>query len=42
MNEETEGITWLTKWYTSETVALIKDTDKEDREKALKNSWEDQ
>jgi hypothetical protein len=28
------------KWYTSETVALIKDTDKEDREKALKVSWE--
>ena len=29
------------KWYTSETLALIKDTDKEDREKALKNSWEE-
>lgn len=28
------------KWYTSETIALIKDTDKEDREKALKLSWE--
>jgi hypothetical protein len=28
------------KWYTSETIALIKDTDKEDREKALKVSWE--
>lgn len=26
--------------YSSETVALIKDTDKEDREKALKVSWE--
>jgi hypothetical protein len=41
-NEQTEGITWLMKWYTSETLALIKDTDKEDREKALKNSWEEQ
>jgi len=28
------------KMFTSETVALIKDTDKEDREKALKVSWE--
>jgi len=28
------------KWNTSETIALIKDTDKEDREKALKASWE--
>ena len=28
------------KWFTSETIALIKDTDKEDREKALKLSWE--
>ena len=28
------------KWYTSETIALIKDSDKEDREKALKVSWE--
>jgi len=26
--------------YSSETLALIKDTDKEDREKALKTSWE--
>jgi len=28
------------KFFTSETIALIKDTDKEDREKALKVSWE--
>lgn len=40
LNSETENITWLMKVYTSETVALIKDTDKEDREKALKASWE--
>lgn len=26
--------------YSSETLALVKDTDKEDREKALKASWE--
>ena len=26
--------------YSSETLALIKDTDKEDREKALKAQWE--
>jgi hypothetical protein len=39
-NEETENITWVLKFFTSETIALIKDTDKEDREKALKASWE--
>lgn len=38
--DETEGITWVLKFFTSDTVALIKDTDKEDREKALKLSWE--
>lgn len=26
--------------YSSETLALIKDTDKEDKEKALKAQWE--
>ena len=26
--------------YSSETLAIIKDTDKEDKEKALKVSWE--
>ena len=39
-NEETENITWVMRFFTSETIALIKDTDKEDREKALKASWE--
>ena len=39
-NDQTQSVAWLMKWYTSETVALIKDTDKEDREKALKVSWE--
>lgn len=38
--EESEDITWQVKLYSSETLALIKDTDKEDREKALKASWE--
>jgi len=39
-NEESDDITWQIKVYSSETLALIKDTDKEDREKALKASWE--
>jgi hypothetical protein len=39
-NEGTENITWVLKFFTSDTIALIKDTDKEDREKALKASWE--
>jgi hypothetical protein len=33
-------ITWHLKLYSSETLAVVKDTDKEDREKALKASWE--
>ena len=40
MNEQTEGLTWTVKMFNSETLALVKDTDKEDREKALKASWE--
>lgn len=40
LNDETENISWVLKFFTSETIALIKDTDKEDREKALKVSWE--
>lgn len=39
-NEDTDNISWVLKFFTSETIALIKDTDKEDREKALKVSWE--
>ena len=39
-NEETEGLSWTIKMFNSETLALVKDTDKEDREKALKASWE--
>ena len=39
-NDESAEITWQIKMYSSETLALIKDTDKEDREKALKGSWE--
>lgn len=40
MNEQTESLTWCIKMFNSETLALVKDTDKEDREKALKASWE--
>lgn len=39
-NDDSNGITWLIKVYSSETLALIQDTDKEDREKELKASWE--
>jgi len=39
-NEHTEGISWVSKWFTSETLALVKDTDKEDKEARLKASWE--
>lgn len=30
----------MLKFYTSDTIALFKDTDKEDKEKALRTSWE--
>lgn len=39
-NEGTQEVTWYMKVFSSETLAIIKDTDKEDREKALKASWE--
>jgi len=42
VNDETDGYSWVLKLFTSETLALFKDTDKEDREKALKASWETQ
>jgi hypothetical protein len=34
INEQTQGITWVLKFYTSETMVIYKDTDKEDKEKA--------
>ena len=39
-NDGTADITWYMKVFSSETLAIVKDTDKEDREKALKASWE--
>lgn len=39
-NDSSADISWKIKVYSSETLALLKDTDKEDREKALKASWE--
>lgn len=39
-NEHTADLAWYMKVFSSETLAIIKDTDKEDRERALKASWE--
>lgn len=39
-NEDTAEVSWMIKMYSSETLAMIKDTDKEDREAQLKASWE--
>lgn len=39
-SEETQNIRWELKVFSSDTLAIVKDTDKEDREKALKDSWE--
>ena len=40
VNEQSQDISWCIKAYSSETLCLIKDTDKEDRERELKASWE--
>jgi hypothetical protein len=37
----TENIHWFLKVISTETVGIVRDTDKEDREKAIKKSWED-
>lgn len=39
-NDSTADLSWYMKVFSSETLAIVKDTDKEDREKALKASWE--
>jgi len=39
-NPISADITWHLKIYSSETLGIVKDTDKEDRERALKASWE--
>lgn len=39
-NPNSADVSWHLKIYSSETLAIVKDTDKEDREKALKASWE--
>ena len=39
-SEETKNIKWTLRVFSTDTLALAKDTDKEDKEKALKASWE--
>lgn len=41
LNEHTEFINWFLTIYATDTVAVVRDTTKEDREKAIKKSWED-
>lgn len=40
-DENTDAIHWFMTIFSSDTVALVRDTTKEDREKAIKKSWED-
>ncbi|CAD8164435.1 unnamed protein product [Paramecium pentaurelia] len=40
-SEETDNLYWFTTIFASDTVALVRDTTKEDKEKAIKKSWED-
>ena len=39
-SDENERLRWLLKVYSQDTMAVVKDTEKEDSEKALKASWE--
>jgi hypothetical protein len=39
-HEETNDIKWYMRVFSSDTLAVVRDTDKEDREQALKDSWE--
>ncbi len=41
LNEKTENMYWFLKIFSTETIAFAKDTDKEDKEKEVKKSWED-
>ena len=39
-SQENQNIRWEVKVFSSDTLAIVKDTDKEDKENELKNSWE--
>jgi hypothetical protein len=39
-NEETEDLSWILKITSPDTVAVVKDTRKEDREEAIRKTWE--
>jgi hypothetical protein len=41
LNAATENLHWFLKIISTDSVAVVRDTDKEDREKGIKKSWED-
>lgn len=41
MSPDTELIHWFLTIFSTDTVGVLRDTTKEDREKAIKKSWED-
>ena len=41
MSPDTEFIHWFLTIFSTDTVGVLRDTTKEDREKAIKKSWED-
>jgi hypothetical protein len=41
LNEQTQNIHWVLKVIGNDTIAVIRDTQKEDAQKAIKKSWED-
>ena len=41
INDDTENLHWFLQVISTQTVAFVKNTDKEDKEKAIKKSWEE-
>jgi len=41
LSEATKNIHWILKAFSTDTLVIMRDTQKEDKEKAIKKSWED-
>lgn len=41
LSDDTRNLTWFLRTFSNESIAIVKDTQKEDLEKSIKKSWED-
>lgn len=41
LSDDTRNLTWFLRNFSNESIAIVKDTQKEDLEKSIKKSWED-